>query len=141
MSSLYRYRFRLQPLWRHFLNSSAHHVVALPETDDAKLKRTGVLTLSNDNRVLRLHEKPRRPASNWCCPPLYFLQGTAWSRLNEYIEVSNQCDAPGSFLDFLSQQESVYAFKLKASRLDIGSIDTYRTADKRLGSEPVFRPI
>jgi glucose-1-phosphate thymidylyltransferase len=132
-------RFDLQPLWQHFLNSSGHYVIALPETDDAKLKKTGVLTLGKENRVLRLHEKPRRPPSKWSCPPLYFLQRSAWRRLDECIQVSDQCDAPGFFIDFLSQRETVYALKRNASRLDIGSITTYREADKRLRTEPVFQ--
>ena len=36
------------------------------------------------------------------------------------------------FIDFLSRKESVYAFKLNASRLDIGSIDSYRKAEEAL---------
>lgn len=133
------FRFRLQPLWQQFLNSKGNYVIALPETDDAKLQKTGVLTLGNENRVIRLQEKPRRPTSPWSCPPLYFLQPCAWPRLNEYIQVSDQCDAPGLFVDFLSQRETVYAFKPNASRLDIGSITTYHQADKLLRKEPVIR--
>ena len=133
------FRFRLLPLWQQFLNSRDHCVLALPETDDAKLKKTGVLSLANDNRVLRLHEKPRRPASTWSCPPLYLLQSSARTRLNEYIEISDQSDAPGSFIDYLSQQETVHAVKLDASRLDIGSIETYQSADKLLRSESLFK--
>ena len=132
------FRFRLQPLWQQFLKSNANHVIALPETNEAKLRKTGVLTLGDENRVMRLHEKPQNPASSWSCPPLYFLQKTAWSRLNDYILGSDLCDAPGSFIDFLSQREPVYAFKLNACRLDIGSITTYRQADKLLSKEPVI---
>ncbi len=69
---------------------------------------------------------------------MYFLQPSAWPRLNEYIQVSDQCDAPGSFVDFLSQRETVYAFKLNDFRLDIGSIATYHLADKLLRKEPVI---
>lgn len=132
------FRFRLQPLWQQFLNSNGNYVIALPDTDAAKLQKTGVLTLGNENRVMRLQEKPRRPTSKWSCPPLYFLQPSAWPRLNEYIQVSDQCDAPGSFVDFLCQREAVYAFKLRASRLDIGSLTTYYLADKLLKREPIF---
>ena len=122
----------------HILNSSGSYVIALAETDEAKLKKTGVLTLGTENRVLRLHEKPQSPTSTWSCPPLYFLQPSAWPRLNEYIRVSDQCDAAGSLVDFLSQRETVYAFKLNASRLDIGSHTTYHLADKLLRREPVI---
>jgi glucose-1-phosphate thymidylyltransferase len=133
------FRFRLLPLWQQFLNSNESHVVALPETDEAKLKKTGVLTLGNHNRVMRLHEKPESFASTWCCPPLYFLQSSAWSRLNDYLQVSNQCDAPGSFEDFLCQREAVYACLLDAPRLDIGSIPAYHQATSSLEKNLSYR--
>ena len=41
----------------HILNSSGSYVIALAETDEAKLKKTGVLKLGTENRVLRLHER------------------------------------------------------------------------------------
>ena len=131
-------QFRLKPLWRHFLKSKAHYIIGLPETDHAKLQRTGVLTLDNEDRVLRLHEKPQNPLSTWCCPPLYFLQESAWKLLDEYMKVSDRYDAPGSFIDFLCQHEDVYAFKPAAGRLDIGSNKTYREADKLLRKESIF---
>jgi glucose-1-phosphate thymidylyltransferase len=132
------FRFDLQPLWQLFLNRSTHYVIALPEMDIARLKKTGVLAIADNNRVLRLHEKPRNPSSNWSCPPLYFLQSSARQRLNDYIEVSDQCDAPGSFIDYLSQQEIVHALKLDAARLDIGSIETYQKADELLRKESLY---
>ncbi len=132
------YRFRLKPLWSHFLKSKAHFIIGLPETDHAKLQKTGVLTLDDRDRVLRLHEKPQSPPSTWCCPPLYFLQESAWKILEDYVPVSKQYDAPGSFIDFLCQYENVYTFKPAAGRLDIGNIKTYREADKLLRKESIF---
>jgi glucose-1-phosphate thymidylyltransferase len=124
--------FRLEPLWGDFLKGRQHYVIALPETNESRLKKTGVLTLGIDNRVLRMHEKPTHPVSKWFCPPLYFLQPSAWPRLDEFLRSSNRNDAPGYFIDFLSRKEKVYAFKLNASRLDIGSIDSYRKAQEVL---------
>ncbi len=132
------YRFRLKPLWKHFLKRKAHYIIGLPETDHARLQKTGVLTLNNRDRVLRLHEKPRNPASTWCCPPLYFLQKSARQTLEDYVQVSNRYDASGSFINFLSRQEAVFAFKPAGGRLDIGSRETYREADRRLRKESIF---
>jgi glucose-1-phosphate thymidylyltransferase len=128
--------FRLEPLWRDFLIGQRHYVIALPETNANQLMKTGVLSLGKENRVLRLHEKPKHPVSRWFCPPLYFLQPTAWPRLDEFLLTSKSNDAPGYFIDFLSRKEKVYAFKLNASRLDIGSIDSYREAQEALIKEP-----
>jgi len=130
------YRFSIKPLWRQFLQSRHHYVVALPETDESKLKRSGVLELDAQDRVIRQHEKPDRPQSTWSCPPLYFLQASARPRLAAFLNSSANCDAPGYFIDYLCRKEAVYAFKLNASRLDIGSMDAYREADRIMRAEP-----
>lgn len=124
--------FRLEPLWRDFLKGQRHYVIGLPETDKSRLVKTGVLALGKENQVLRLHEKPRHPASKLFCPPLYFLQPSAWPSLDAFLRTSKSGDAPGYFIDFLSRKEKVYAFKLNAARLDIGSIDSYREAQEAL---------
>jgi glucose-1-phosphate thymidylyltransferase len=129
------YRFSIRSIWQKFLHSRHHYIVALPEMDADKLKRTGVLELDGHNRVMRQHEKPEQPQSTWSCPPLYFLQASARSRLDEFIKGSEHIDAPGYFIDYLCQKEDVYAFKLKASRLDIGSVELYQDADRLMRAE------
>jgi len=131
------YRFSLKPLWEKFLQSDRHHVVALPETDGEKLKRTGVLELGENDRVKRLHEKPQSPLSTWTCPPLYFFQASVGPQLDSFLEAFGDRDAPGHFIDYLCRREPVHAFRLNASRLDIGSIDTYRKADRILRQNPI----
>lgn len=129
------YRFSIKSLWQKFLQSRHHYVVALPETDEEKLRKTGVLELDAYDRVIRQHEKPDRPQSTWSCPPLYFLQASARQRLEAFLNSSANRDAPGYFIDYLCQTEAVYAFKLNASRLDIGSMDSYREADRIIRAE------
>ena len=131
------YRFSLKPLWEVFVENDQHYVVALPETDPAKLKKTGVLELDKNGRVLRLLEKPQNPPSTWGCPPLYFLQPSAWPMLDTFVENADNLDAPGHFIDYLCRTECVSAFKLNSSRLDIGSLESYREADRILGRHPL----
>jgi NDP-sugar pyrophosphorylase family protein len=132
------YRFSFKPLWEVFVESEHHYVVALPETDPAKLKKIGVLELAQNDRVLRLHEKLQNPSSTWSCPPLYFLQHSAWSILQKFVENADNLDAPGHFLDYLCRTENVAAFKLNAFRLDIGSIDSDREANRFLGRKSLI---
>lgn len=126
------YRFSIKPLWKKFLQSDHHHVVALPETNREKLHGTGVLEIGEKDRVLRLHEKTELPPSTWICPPLYFFQPSLWSKLESFLHTSENHDAPGYFIDYLCRQEPVDAFRLKATRLDIGSIDSYLAADRQM---------
>ena len=132
------YHFPIKPLWEEFVNSTRHYAVALHETDPAKLRRTGVLELGKNDAVQRLWEKPQDPPSTWSCPPLYFLQPSAWQVLDEFVEKGVNLDAPGHFIDYLCQAESVSAFKLNASRLDIGSVETYRKANQMLNQNPLI---
>jgi glucose-1-phosphate thymidylyltransferase len=129
------YRFSIKSLWQQFLQSRHHYVVALPETDESRLKKTGVLELDAQNQVIRQHEKPDQPQSTWSCPPLYFLQASARSRLAAFLDSAANRDAPGYFIDYLCRKEEVYAFKLNASRLDIGSMDSYGQADRIMRAE------
>jgi glucose-1-phosphate thymidylyltransferase len=133
------YRFGIKPLWEQFLQDDRHYIVALPESDREKLKKTGVLELTTDDRVIRLYEKPAHPSSEWFCPPLYFFQSNVLKFLDEFLEHDAVSDAPGYFIDFLCRKGSVYAFRLNATRLDIGSIETYRAADDYLRSKPIKR--
>ena len=126
------YRFDLKPLWDHFLQDRHHRIVALAEIRKAKLLKTGVLELGEKNRVLRLHEKPSRPPSTWICPPLYFFQPSIWHCLDRFLMTTGNHDAPGHFIDYLCQQEPVSAFCLDSTRLDIGSIESYHDADRRM---------
>jgi glucose-1-phosphate thymidylyltransferase len=135
------FRFAIEPLWQRFIKSQDHYIIALPETDKTRLRRTGVLALEAKDRVLRLHEKPQNPSSTWCCPPLYFLQPSARLRLDEFMRLSQHRDAPGHFIDYLCQKERVYAFKVNTDgRLDIGNMDSYRRADELMRSDPNFTP-
>ena len=131
------YRFGIKPLWKQFLQSDRHYILALPETDSEKLKKTGVLELTMGDRVTMLFEKPAHPSSEWFCPPLYFFQSTVSEQLDTFLTKHTAGDAPGYFIDFLCRKESVYAFRLNASRLDIGSIETYRSADYYLRNNPM----
>ena len=126
------YRFGIKPIWEQFLERNRHYIVALPEADRKKLSKTGVLEMTRDDRVSRLFEKPTHPPSEWFCPPLYFFQSSVSRRLNVFLEDHVNTDAPGYFIDFLCRKESVYAFRMHASRLDIGSIVIYWAADRYL---------
>jgi len=132
------FRFPLKPLWNRFLKSDFHYILGLPESDKEKLKRTGVIEFGKDDRAVRLHEKPANPPSAWSCPATYFFQESVASVLDAFLETSENKDASGYFIDFLCRKSHVKAFKLEASRLDIGSIEAYHEANRLLQNEPVI---
>lgn len=130
--------FSIEAIWRCFLSGGHHLVLALPQKDRSKLQQTGVLELSAQDRVLRLHEKPCNPPSTWSCPPIYFLQPSARKHLDTLIATQTPPDSPGHFIDYLCRREHVMAKKTNGLRLDIGDAASYREADQRLRREPLF---
>ncbi|RMD91837.1 MAG: nucleotidyltransferase family protein [Calditrichaeota bacterium] len=128
------FRFSLLEVWQPFLQSGKNLVIALREENEEKLKRTGVLQLDAENRVVHFQEKPQHPASHWMCPAIYFLQPRALRRVEDYLAGAQSKDAPGHFLAFLVHQEPVYAVKVAGTRLDIGSIEEYHQAQRILAS-------
>ena len=124
--------FDLAPLWHRWLEEDVHRVIALSEVRRERLKKTAVLRIDQRGRVKQLLEKPSRPISNLCCPPLYFLLPSAADEMVNYLNGGGNRDALGSWMDHLSQCQPVYAWKLMAGRWEIGSIDSYREAEAQI---------
>ena len=129
-------RFSLRPLWRAFVDTGRSYVLGLEEADREKLRRTGVLELGPEKRVLRLHEKPEDPPSTWACPSLYCLQAPALARVASYLAAGQSRDEIGRFIAELVSREPIYAFAASGERLHVGSPDAYRRADERLRRVP-----
>ena len=121
--------FDLKPLWEAFRQGGHHRIVALPETDPERLRKTGVPVFGAGSRVLALAEKPKKPPSRWCVPALYFLKPSAVPLLAAFLRIAGKTDAPGHFINYLCRRAPVEAFRLNASRLDIGDEAAYRRAD------------
>ncbi len=128
------FRFSLQPLWRAFVESGHSVVLGLEERDPEKLKRTGVLELAADRRVLKLHEKPAQPPSTWACPSLYCFQPSALERLPGYLAGPRSQDEIGRFVAYLASREPLYAHQMSGDRLHVGSPEAYRRADQELSA-------
>lgn len=126
------FNFDLKPLWADYRRNPYHRLVALPETSVDLLKKTGVPVFGHRNRVRAIVEKPAKPSSNWFCPPLYFLKPSAVAVLHNFLAAKGPADAPGHFINYLCRTEPVYAFRLNATRLDIGDEASYRRADQWL---------
>jgi NDP-sugar pyrophosphorylase family protein len=133
-------RFSLAPLWRAALDGDASRVLALHEPDAGRLRRTGVLELDLDRRVLRLHEKPDEPPSSWACPSIYWLAAAALARVGPYLDAGQPRDETGRFIDWLAARETVLALPTLGERLHVGSPEAWRRADEILRREAVIKP-
>jgi len=98
--------------------------------DREKLKRTGVIEIDGDSRVISFEEKPKEPKSNFAVPPFYFYTGDTLPLVSDFLAEGNDPDAPGNFIPWLTDRKPVYAFRFAGKRYDIGNLETYRDAQE-----------
>mgnify|MGYP002512647085 FL=1 len=92
-----------------------------------KLRRTGVVLLDEDSRVLEMQEKPETPQSNWAVPPFYIYPQNELKYILDGIACETcSTDAPGSFIAWYCQRAEVYAYLMPGKRYDIGNMESYK---------------
>ena len=132
------FRFRLEPLWERFRTNNNHYIVGLSESNKEVLRKTGVPVIGENDRVLRLFEKPEDPIFPWAIPQLYFFQPSVWQSMVEFHRNGLRRGEKKHFLDYLCQKEKLYILKIYGSRFDIGTLNSYQVADSYLQKKPVF---
>lgn len=95
-----------------------------------KLRRSGVVELDADQRVVGFEEKPAQPRSNYGCPALYFLKKSTLATIPEYLQSGANPDAPGHFIAWLQKQHPVYAYIMTTPYYDIGTLASYEQVNK-----------
>lgn len=122
--------FSLVKFIRYFKDKNASSVMRYFEGETKKLQKSGVLTLADDGRVVKMSEKPQEPESNWCCPPFYIYKKEDIARIPEALADGCGADAPGSFVSWLCTKSEVYAFEMPGKRYDIGNLESYENVKK-----------
>ena len=92
------------------------------------------VTLGEEERVVRLREKPADPQTDLSAIALYFFPPQDLALLDEYLESGNP-DAPGHFLAWLVQRVPCYASPLEGSWYDVGSLESLAVARARFGEQ------
>ncbi len=123
--------FPLKEFAAAFQARRAPHICARHVEELEARRRTGIVVLDDENRILEFQEKPREPKSAWGVPPLYLYPRETLPRIAEYLAQGGSPDAPGSFVEWLSRQEPVYAWKMNGSVLDIGNLESLEAARAR----------
>ncbi len=96
------------------------------EADPARLSKSGVCTVDEDDRMTDFEEKPAEPKSHWCTPPFYFYKASDAMRIREAIDDGCAVDAPGSLLGWMCRNSVLHSMEMPGRRYDIGNLDSYR---------------
>lgn len=100
-------------------------VMRYSEESVAKLQKCGVLSISEDDLVTDMEEKPATPKSHWCCPPFYYYKASDASRISEAISEGCGTDAPGSLVMWMCKHSPVHAMEMPGPRYDVGNLESY----------------
>jgi len=122
--------FSLAGFIQYGKEKNATCVMRYYEAVEAKLHKTGVAEVAEDDQLLAMEEKPAQPKSNWCVPAFYYYTREDSHLISKGIESGCGTDAPGSFIAWLCQQTKVYAWKMPGKRYDIGNLESYEEVKK-----------
>lgn len=100
-----------------------------------KLRRTGVIVVDEQMRVLNMEEKPQEPKSHWAVPPFYIYLRKDLDIVRHAVENGCGKDAPGNLAHYMVDHTTMHAWQMTAGRFDIGSLDTYYEAVEKFGSK------
>ena len=99
-------------------------------SDINKLRRTGVLELDSNDKVLSMEEKPENPKSNYACPPFYYYLSKDLKLIDKALEEGCAFDAPGSLISWMCKKVDIHAFLMPGKRYDIGNLESYEEIKK-----------
>ena len=100
------------------------------EPEEARLHKSGVVTIDDNGKILKMVEKPAEPESHWCCPPFYYYIKEDARLIQKGIDAGCGTDAPGSYIAWLSTQVTVHAMEMPGRRYDIGNLESYRKVEE-----------
>lgn len=114
-------------------------IICHEQKELAKLQRTGVVVLDENNRVLNMEEKPQEPKSTWAVPPFYIYLKKDLDLVRHSVENGCGKDAPGNLAHYMVEHTTMHAWPMAGTgenlRFDIGSLDTYKEACEKYGNQ------
>jgi glucose-1-phosphate thymidylyltransferase len=120
-------------IFKDFCSKKAPSItIGLYDIKDLTLaKNYGIVSVDKNNKVIDFKEKPANPASTLAAMCLYFFPKERLDIMKRYLETDDAKDAPGYFLQWLYQKESVFGYVFKDKKwFDIGDKKSLEEADK-----------
>lgn len=96
------------------------------EAEEARLRKSGVSEIDENQRLLSMEEKPAFPKSHWCTPPFYFYTKADAARIRDAIADGCGTDAPGSLVAWMCSHSVLHSMEMPGSRYDIGDLASYQ---------------
>jgi glucose-1-phosphate thymidylyltransferase len=93
-------------------------------------KNFGVVTISQQKKIMTFEEKPENPKSTLIAMCLYYFPKKTLGLIGQYLLESGKSDRAGDYIRWLCKKSEVYGFQFEGNWYDIGSIESYKDAQK-----------
>lgn len=91
----------------------------------------GVLSLDAEGVITSFEEKPEHPKSSLVAMCFYYLPQNTLGLISKYLKETNKADRAGDYIKWLCQHGNVYGFTFTGKWFDIGSVESYKEANKK----------
>lgn len=120
--------FSLTKFMQYAMEKKTSCIMRYYEASEEKLRRSGVATVDENDKIVDMEEKPAQPKDHWCCPPFYYYTREDARLVKAGIAAGCGVDAPGSYIAWLCKQTTVHAMEMPGTRYDIGNLESYEKA-------------
>lgn len=117
--------FSLQDFVDYAKKKESSCIMCHLQPDVEKLRRTGVIEVDKDMKVLGMEEKPQHPKTQWAVPPFYIYKEKDLPLIKDCLNHGCGFDAPGNLAHYLVERTTLYAYVMPGKRIDIGDRETY----------------
>ena len=116
---------KLQDFIRFYKQFKSITTAVFDGKDIEKIKNKLGCAVIEKNKLIQFIEKPAVPPSTLMAIPFYIIPSSKLSLVHDYLE-GNNADAPGNFISWAIQNNSVYAFNIGSGYYyDIGTKEIY----------------
>ena len=113
------YNFNFDDIIDYYHNKK-ESVVAVKHVDTPlELKKYGVIRFDENNLVTEMKEKVNEPIGNYMALALYIYPKSIIRLFDFYLSEGNRRTFPGYFLEYLYQDNAVYAFEIKGDFINL----------------------
>ncbi|MBU4305938.1 MAG: nucleotidyltransferase family protein [Candidatus Omnitrophica bacterium] len=93
--------------------------------DPSLVKHYGVVTLDDENRIIRFQEKPEYSDSTLISMCIYYFPRKSLESVREYVRKKDCHDTSGDYISWLHKEKNVFGYEFEGVWYDIGDIITF----------------
>lgn len=124
------FSFDLNGLYNDFIKRRKS-VIGLFDVGDLEVaRRMGNPYMDIRNKVIHFKEKDRNTKSTLCSVGIYYFPSSVIPLIDLYLREGNSPDRSGDFIEWLFPKEDVFGFVFDGKWYDIGSMDTFKEAER-----------